>query len=310
MAVLSVKPLHAEDQRGSSHILMQAVETRMQSLIREACTPIDGLEPIAQQAASYHLASGGQRIRARLALQACFALGLSAGDAVSIAATAELTHNASLVHDDLQDRDATRHGAATVWVAYGDGVAICAGDLLLSAAYCALAGVSRPHLLPTLNSMLHRCISDASTGQCADLTPQKIRNFSVQDYEHLAALKSGSLLALPIELALACSGEMHALALARSAAKSFAIGYQIFDDLNDVQKDLLRSTPQPATNAVAVIQATHAGAGVGASEQARQMAIGHLAMAAKSSLKLPHQCGQLLHQLSLDLSARIIAIPA
>lgn len=307
MAVLSVKSLHAEDQRGSAQILIQAVETRMQSLIREACTPVDGLEPIAQQAASYHLASGGQRIRARLALQACFALGLSAGDAVSIAATSELTHNASLVHDDLQDRDATRHGAATVWVAYGDGVAICAGDLLLSAAYCALAGVSRPHLLPTLISMLHRSISDASTGQCADLTPQKIRKFTVQDYENLAALKSGSLLALPVELALACSGEMHALPLARSAAKSFAMGYQIFDDLNDVQKDLSRSTPQPATNAVAVIQANHVG--VDAFAQARQLAIKHLAAAAKSSLLLPRQCGQLLHQLTLDLSARISAIP-
>ena len=280
----------------------------MQALIREASLPLDGLEPIAQQAASYHLNTGGQRIRARLALHACLALGLSVGDAVSIAATSELTHNASLVHDDLQDRDVTRHDLATVWSAYGDGIAICAGDLLLSAAYCALAGVSRPHLLPTLTPMLHRCISDASTGQCADLTLQKTRTFTVLEYENLATMKSGSLLALPIELALVCGGEMQALSLARGAAKSFAIGYQIFDDLKDVQKDLHRSTPQPATNAVAVTQAENTGGDAAA--RARQLAIEHLALAAQSSLMLPRQCGHLLHQLAQDLSARIIAVSA
>ena len=53
----------------------------------------------------YHLKSGGQRMRARLALHASVALGLSQADAVSIAAAVELLHNASLIHDDLQDRD-------------------------------------------------------------------------------------------------------------------------------------------------------------------------------------------------------------
>lgn len=303
MAVTAAELPHVKDLFGVSPLSIQAVETRMLSLIRDATAPIDGVQPIAQQAAAYHLMSGGQRIRAQLAIQAGLALNLSVGDAVSIATAAELVHNASLIHDDLQDRDLTRHGAATVWAAYGDGVAICAGDLLLSAAFCALAGVSRPHLLPALISMLHRRIADASTGQCADLTNEKNRVFSVNDYEKLSALKSGALLALPIELALVAGGELQALPIARRAAESFAIGYQIFDDLNDVQTDAMRNSDQPAINAVAVM---HAGNPNGdARALAGQLARKHLGVAVQSSLSLPHQCGQLLHQLALELTTRI-----
>lgn len=59
--------------------------------------------PIA--AASQVLSSGGHRVRARLAFHAGVALGLDSGDAMAISAAAELLHNASLVHDDLHDRE-------------------------------------------------------------------------------------------------------------------------------------------------------------------------------------------------------------
>ena len=303
MTVLAVKLPCINGDPSMLPALMNAVEARMHGLVNSDAMPSDGVEPLAQQAAAYHLASGGQRLRAQLAVHASLALQLSAGDAVSIAAAAELVHNASLVHDDLQDRDLTRHGIKTVWSVYGDGIAICAGDLLLSAAYCALSGLSRPHLLAVVMPLLHRRISAASTGQCADLTSETNRIFTVKEYEQLAALKSGALLALPVELALAASGELQAIAQARHAAESFAIGYQIFDDLNDVQKDLLRLTAQPAVNAFAVMQ-RHDPHG-DAREMASHLALKHLCAAAKTSLLLPRECGRLLHQLAVDLTARI-----
>ena len=303
MEILGITLPQGNAQLSDSQLLIQAVENRMLSMVQPEVQPSNGLESVAGQAAVYHLQTGGQRLRARLAIQTGTALKLPVADTVSIAAASELVHNASLVHDDLQDRDATRHGVPSVWSVYGDGIAICAGDLLLSAAYCALAGVSRPHLLPTLMSRLHHRIFDASNGQCVDLTNEKIKVFSLADYESLAILKSGSLLALPMELALAASGELHAVPVARRAAESFAIGYQIFDDLNDVQKDSSRRSAQPAINALAVMQANSLGGN--AKAMAKKLAIQHLAIAAESSLLLPHQCGQLLHQLALDLTDRI-----
>ena len=303
MEILGITLPQGNAQLSDSQLLIQAVENRMLSMVQPEVQPSNGLESVAGQAAVYHLQTGGQRLRARLAIQTGTALKLPVADTVSIAAASELVHNASLVHDDLQDRDATRHGVPSVWSVYGDGIAICAGDLLLSAAYCALAGVSRPHLLPTLMSRLHHRIFDASNGQCVDLTNEKIKVFSLADYERLAILKSGSLLALPMEMALAASGELHAVPVARRAAESFAIGYQIFDDLNDVQKDSSRRSAQPAINALAVMQANSLGGN--AKAMAKKLAIQHLAIAAESSLLLPHQCGQLLHQLALDLTDRI-----
>lgn len=303
MEILGITLPQGNAQLSDSQLLIQAVESRMLSMVQQEVQPSNGLESVAGQAAVYHLQTGGQRLRARLAIQTGTALKLPVADTVSIAAASELVHNASLVHDDLQDRDATRHGVPSVWSVYGDGIAICAGDLLLSAAYCALAGVSRPHLLPTLMSRLHHRIFDASNGQCVDLTNEKIKVFSLADYERLAILKSGSLLALPMELALTASGELHAVPVARRAAESFAIGYQIFDDLNDVQKDSSRRSAQPAINALAVMQANSLGGN--AKAMAKKLAIQHLAIAAESSLLLPHQCGQLLHQLALDLTDRI-----
>ena len=303
MAVLAVKLPPVNGQSGTSHLLLDAVEIRMLGLVRQASALPHGVEPIAQQAAAYHLTSGGQRIRAQLAIEASLALKLSVGDTVSIAAASELVHNASLIHDDLQDRDPTRRGIDTVWSAYGDGIAVCAGDLLLSAAYCALSGVSRPHLLPTFISMLHHRISDASTGQCGDLSNCKSQVFSLEDYENLAALKSGSLLSLPIELALAAGGELQAIPDARRAAESFAIGYQICDDLDDVQKDLSRCSPQPAINVVAVMHANNVSGDARA--LAGKLAVRHLGIAAESSLLLPRQSGQLLHRLALDLGVHI-----
>ena len=307
MVVLVVKLPQGSKRLRESQPLMQAVENRMLSMVRHGSVPSNDVESIAERAAAYHLKTGGQRIRAQLAIHTGMALKLSAGDVVSMAAAAELVHNASLIHDDLQDRDLTRHGVATVWSAYGDGIAICAGDLLLSAAYCTLAGVSRPHLLPTLMSMLHQHVADASTGQCADLTNEKSHAFSLQDYENLAALKSGALLALPMTLALAASGELQAIAAARRAAELFAIGYQIFDDLKDVQKDASRRSAQPAINVVAVMQANSPGSDAVA--LAGELALKHLGAAAESSRLLPHRCGQRLHQLALDLRARISLAP-
>lgn len=83
----------------------------------EAATTADD---IAMSAAIYHLKSGGQRLRAKLALHTSVCVGLSEEDGFSLAATAELLHNASLIHDDLQDRDRSRRGRGTVWVVYGE----------------------------------------------------------------------------------------------------------------------------------------------------------------------------------------------
>ena len=116
--------------------LMARVESRMHELAGER---VD--DPGAQMVHE-HLATGGKRLRARLALAACQALGGSAKDAIDWAAAVELLHNASLVHDDIQDGDRTRRGKPALWVTHGAAQAINTGDLLLMLPFRALADYS------------------------------------------------------------------------------------------------------------------------------------------------------------------------
>ena len=256
-------------------------------------------------AAMYHLQAGGQRIRARLALHASISLGLTRDDACSLASTAELLHNASLIHDDLQDRDRSRRDCDAAWVVYGDGIAICAGDLLLSAAYCALVGISCNSRLPRMMKLTHARVTHAVSGQCADLTVQKNQPFSIEDYKKIAVAKSGALLGLPIELALIAADKTDALAVAKKAADAFAIGYQIYDDLQDVDADMTRCPTVPTTNIVQILQSSRGVTDRNATDLARKLGLEHLMSAAATSADLPSDAGRLLQQLALEWHTRL-----
>ena len=273
--------------------LSALVETRMAELVRVS------LPSTLVGALSHHLDSGGQRVRARLALHAGRALNLSDDDAVTIAATVELLHNASLIHDDLQDRDLQRRGCATLWSAFGENVAICAGDLLLSAAYGNLCRFSDSKKLPQLLAQVHAATASAVHGQCADLSGQAC---DIALYEKIAAAKSGALLALPLELVLIATGQENYLAVARQAADAFAVGYQIVDDIDDIDKDRGSDGQPDGLNACLILAAGHGGY---AHMVARQLALARFEQATQSASWLPHGAGALLASLAQRLSAQL-----
>ena len=84
----------------------------------------------------YALESGGKRIRPVLCLAVAEAAGGAVERAVPAACALELVHTFSLVHDDLPalDDDDLRRGRTSLHVAFGEGVAILAGDALLAEA--------------------------------------------------------------------------------------------------------------------------------------------------------------------------------
>ena len=260
---------------------------------------------LAKIAALYHLNAGGQRIRSRLAVDSADCLGLTARDGIALAATAELLHNASLIHDDLQDRDQIRRECATVWVAYGDEIAICAGDLLLSAAYATVADVSCADMLPLLVKLVHSRIAQAIGGQCAGFSPASNNPFNADAYLKIATAKSGALLGLPVELALLAGGYRGAMRATRTTADSFAAGYQIYDDLCDFEIDLARDAEAPVLNIVLVLQKNNASSIHDAWGSAQKLGLMHLEAAAASSTDFPRQSGRLFREMANDLHARL-----
>ncbi len=287
----------------ASEALLGEAEELMLRLVRGEEGEDVGVAPATVTAATSHLASGGHRVRARLALHAGAALGLPSGDSVALAATAELLHNASLVHDDLQDRGELRRGTQTVWAAYGDEVAICTGDLLLSAAYGALATVHNSWLLPELIALVHARTAMVIRGQCAELSArgQQIEDMAV--YEEIVIGKSGALLSLPLEMAFAAAGKKAWMGEARRAAEAFGISYQIMDDMEDVESDAGGDAGPRAVNALLVLKA--AGYGANANAVARKIGLRHLRTAVESADRLPKGSGAYLRELTLALCRRL-----
>lgn len=270
------------------------VEQRMRALVLSNAGE-------AGEAAALHLSAGGSRVRARLALHACAALGVADDGAIAVAAACELLHNASLVHDDLQDRDPQRRGQDTVWRRHGDATAICVGDLLLSAAYGALAPTGAFAAL--LISRMHHRVGAVIRGQCDDLALQGNTLSSLEVYEHVARGKSGPLLILPLELALAMAGRSDAIDLAVEAGSLFAIGYQAADDLEDVERDALNEE----LNVVAVLAARgepqpH--------EAARALAIERFQQCLAAAVRLPQGSGELLAAQARRRAAQLAGVTA
>jgi geranylgeranyl pyrophosphate synthase len=277
-------------------VLLKKLDAKICSLVSgDFDVPNASAMSDAAQAARYHLQAGGERIRGRCAIHASLALGLSEPDALCLAASAELLHNASLVHDDLQDSDGTRRGVPAVWKKFGSNVAICAGDLLLSAAYAALCGLSGSRHMPALISLLHERTSVAVRGQCADFMARQHTVVTRDAYISIAVAKSGALLSLPLELALIAAGRSNWTSQARAAAEAFATAYQIADDLSDVLTD----RESGSMNFICILES--AGCGADSTALARKLGSEHVDKAIALLLSLPCDAGSVLAELSLGL---------
>ena len=298
MCAQSAITIHSNDL--ASNALLDAVEIGMRNAVT---TDSDRLTPLIATACSHHLMSGGQRVRARLALHAGLALGVSRQTCVILATACELLHNASLIHDDLQDQDRLRHGVPTIWSMYGSDAAICAGDLMLASAYGCLSQVDETHLLPALLGRMLARTTSAIHGQCADLSLQARTGDDVTTYKNIAIAKSGALLSLPTELALVAANQTQYLALARAAAEAFAVGYQIVDDIDDVEKDRGVNDVPRSLNVVLLLQ--KAGHGEAAEEVARDLGLRHFEVAMNAAQQLPKESGDLLVVLARQWSARL-----
>lgn len=289
--------------------LLKRVETCMLESLQYTSKTQLASSKIIQQAAVYHLQSGGQRFRAQLALNAGEALGVDEKNCVLVAAVVELLHNASLIHDDLQDGDYLRRGREAVWIKFGSNLAICCGDLYLSAAYAVLARVDHSSDFSAMFKLVHQRVAEAIHGQSEDLTtaPDQIK---LETYIDIVMAKSGALLSLPLELTFLLSNLSNTLYLVENACKNFAVAFQIYDDLKDFSVDCTqvgklptKSTAKSATesdrlNIITVLKHTNIGQdnSFNPITASKDIAIDYLTKAEALLIQLPSHSGRLLQE--------------
>jgi geranylgeranyl diphosphate synthase type II len=179
-----------------------------------------------EKALRYALGSGGKRIRPVLCLSVAEAAGGDPEDALPAAAAIELVHTFSLVHDDLpaMDDDAERRGRPSAHVAFGEGVALLAGDALLAEAMRLALSYDHPGVARELTEATLAMIA----GQYRDITGDDA------DLEALHRLKTGALFAASVGLGLRAAGvPAEEQAPWRTFGDELGLLFQVVDDILD-----------------------------------------------------------------------------
>jgi geranylgeranyl diphosphate synthase, type II len=216
--------------------LRAVVEDYLASLRFDVEPESAGLE----EAMRYSLLAGGKRIRPVLALATASALGREPRSVLPLAAAIELIHTYSLIHDDLpaMDDDDLRRGRPTCHRAFGEDVAILAGDGLYAEAFVLL--LSRQEASPDRLLAATRALAVATgahgmvAGQYIDVAgttrpgPDGVRR--------LHELKTGRLITASIECVLLLTGghEPDTRERFTAFARELGVLFQIVDDILDV----------------------------------------------------------------------------
>ncbi len=193
-----------------------------------------------REAMRYSLLAGGKRIRPVLALATAAAIGREPESVLPLAAALELIHTYSLIHDDLpaMDDDDLRRGRPTCHVAFGEDVAILAGDGLYAEAFRHLlseqAGEPANILRAAAELAAATGVSGMVGGQYLDVAGTAPGGGA--GLRRLHALKTGRLIRASIECVLLIDGRLQPATIGRfnNYASELGILFQIVDDILDV----------------------------------------------------------------------------
>ncbi|MBM3859679.1 MAG: polyprenyl synthetase family protein [Verrucomicrobia bacterium] len=195
--------------------------------------------PTIHKAMRYSLLAGGKRIRPVLCLAACDAVGGKTANAMPLACAVECIHTYSLIHDDLpcMDDDDLRRGKPTNHKVFGEGIAVLAGDALLTQAFelVALAKPPRRHDIATMVRELAFAAGSLRliAGQVQDLENEN-RRASLDEVRTTHMNKTAALITASIRLG-AMAGNATAPQLGRLTkyGQDLGLAFQIIDDVLD-----------------------------------------------------------------------------
>jgi geranylgeranyl diphosphate synthase type II len=192
------------------------------------------------EAMRYSIFAGGKRLRPVLTLAAAEACGREVERALPHACAVECIHTYSLIHDDLpcMDDDDLRRGRPTNHKAYGEGVAVLAGDALLTIAFEILAQAEETPRHSA--AALIRELANASGsrwligGQVADLEGEG-RKLGGDELKYIHRCKTAALLTSSIRLgAMSANATPKHLAALTDFGQALGLAFQVIDDILDV----------------------------------------------------------------------------
>lgn len=217
-------------------ILRQAWWTSIRSLMDEVVHDSSPGGTLLRQMVNYHLETGGKHLRAILPLLIAEALGADPSRLIPFGAACEMLHNASLIHDDLQDGDVFRRGQPTVWKQYGMAQAINLGDAMIAYTMLLMQRLDFPaELRERATSRVVLEMLRVIEGQVQELELKSRADVSLEDYMRMVEGKTARLFSLPMSgAALLCGASEEAQEGLIEAAGHIGVLFQIQDDILDI----------------------------------------------------------------------------
>jgi geranylgeranyl diphosphate synthase, type II len=191
------------------------------------------------EAMRYSLLAGGKRIRPVLALATAEAVGRDPDEVLPLAAAIEMIHTYSLIHDDLpaMDDDELRRGQPTCHVAFGEDVAILAGDGLFAEAL-RLALTEQQGEPADVLAAVRELVAAAGVQGMVGGQYLDVSGAGERELRRLHELKTGALIAASVGCVLAAAGRHGPATIPyRRFAAELGVVFQIVDDILDVTGD-------------------------------------------------------------------------
>ncbi len=223
---------------------IKAYLTSRQNLIDRALDrylPKESVKPpTIHKAMRYSLFAGGKRLRPILCLAAAEACGGKIDKAMPLACALECIHTYSLVHDDLpsMDNDDFRRGRATCHKVFGDGIAVLAGDALLTIAF-EIMSRAKPASRYSLSILLREVAVAAGSqrliaGQVTDLEAEG-KKTTREQLRYIHENKTAAILTATVRLgAMSANATENQMKAITRFGRALGLAFQIIDDILDV----------------------------------------------------------------------------
>jgi heptaprenyl diphosphate synthase len=201
-------------------------------------------EELLTEASRHSVEAGGKRFRALLVLLASRFGDPSDPRVIQAALAIELTHLATLFHDDVMDEADVRRGSDSVNARWGNSVAILAGDFLFAQASLILASLG-PDAVRIQAETFMRLV----TGQTAETVGPRGGQDPLDHYMYVISEKTGSLIATAGLFGAMYSGASSATAeRIAKACEQLGVAWQLSDDVIDVASDAAQLGKTPGTD--------------------------------------------------------------
>ena len=182
----------------------------------------------------HHNKSKGKWIRARLALASGGLLGLSSQTYIKWAVVCELIHSASLLHDDICDKDSMRRGKKSLWKEFGIPAAVCTGDYLIAESFRKITEIEQGWHQNILLKLLSCSVKEIIFGQSLDVSLDHL-TLTEDQCRKIAIDKTAPLIALPMMGMFRCKelAEDECVAL-KEICNELGFAYQYLNDIENI----------------------------------------------------------------------------